>query len=75
MARQVKRLRAAEHDGPHRFGATAPGAGPRHFAFHPDGRSLAIGYIDTNRVDILDGNTLGLISTPSSAGPLPASAK
>ena len=23
---------------PHRFGGTAPGAGPRHFAFHPDGR-------------------------------------
>ena len=23
---------------PHRFAATAPGAGPRHFAFHPDGR-------------------------------------
>ena len=23
---------------PHRFGSTAPGAGPRHFAFHPGGR-------------------------------------
>lgn len=47
----------------------APGGGePSGVAFSPDGQSLAVGYSDTPRVDVLDGQTLALLHSPDVAG-------
>ena len=49
--------------------ADAPG-GKRPFgvAFSPDGGRVAVGYYDTRRVDVVDGNSLALQFSPSTAG-------
>jgi WD40 repeat protein len=36
----------------------APGGKPYTVAFSPDGTSIAVGYLDSTKVDILDANTL-----------------
>ena len=39
----------------------APGGKPYSVAFSPDGASIAVGYQDTNQVDVLDANTLAVM--------------
>lgn len=47
----------------------APGGQqPFAVAFAPNGQELAVGYADSTRVDVLDGQTLALRHTPSSSG-------
>lgn len=49
--------------------AVAPGGKePASLAFHPDDRSLAVGYADTARVDVLDTTRLALLHSPSTQG-------
>jgi Caspase domain/WD domain, G-beta repeat len=44
----------------------APGGQrPHSLAFSPDGARLAVGYQDKARVDLLDGHSLALLSTPA----------
>ena len=49
--------------------AAAPG-GQRPFslAFHPDGSRIAVGYDDTTRVDVVDGQRLTPLYAPSTQG-------
>jgi WD40 repeat protein len=44
------------------------GQRPRGVAFAPNGQELAVGYGDSTRVDVLDGQSLVLRHTPSSQG-------
>ena len=47
----------------------APGGQrPYGIAFAPNGQELAVGYADSTRVDVLDGQNLTLRHTPSSSG-------
>lgn len=75
---QVRLYRLPSSSGPNTSTATplrplaqvrAPG-GQRPFAvaFAPNGQELAVGYGDSTRVDVLDGQTLALRHTPSSSG-------
>jgi hypothetical protein len=49
--------------------AKAPGgARPFGIAFSPDGASLAVGYDDTTRVDVLSGQTLEHLFSPDTSG-------
>jgi len=63
------RLYALEPGGLRRLAVQpAPGGRqPRALAFTPDGARLAVGYEDAPRVDLLDGHTLALLATPSTA--------
>ena len=68
------RLAVVSYDGAvrlynRRFELTAretPSGGDRPFdlAFSPDDRYLAVGFVDTNRIQVLDGRTLGLRYEP-----------
>lgn len=75
------RLAIASYDGRLRLYRVQPGklakvadvkapGGERPYgvAFSPDGRELAVGYADSTRVDILDGEGLAVKFTPSSNG-------
>jgi len=49
--------------------AKAPGGSqPHHVVFSPDGKQVAVGYADSNRVDVLSGHDLSLLLTPDLRG-------
>jgi WD40 repeat protein len=52
---------------------TASGQRPYGLAFNPDGKLLAVGYVDVAAVDILDGTTLSRVGehAPANAAPDP----
>jgi WD40 repeat protein len=47
---------------------TTGGKEPFRIAFNPDGASLAVGYSDTSRVDLLDGQSLAPLPAPDVEG-------
>jgi WD40 repeat protein len=47
--------------------AAPGGKQPESIRFSPDGRSIAVGFVDTPVVDVLDGTTLALRYTPNTA--------
>jgi DNA-binding beta-propeller fold protein YncE len=49
--------------------AAAPGGKqPFAVAFHPDGSRIAVGYVDSTRVDVVDGQSLAGLYSPSTTG-------
>jgi WD40 repeat protein len=59
------------YDASFRLVATAEtikGRRPHGIAFSPDGAILAIGFLDTAAVDLLDGRTLTLLFAPDTSG-------
>ncbi len=46
----------------------AGGKQPVSVSFHPDGTRIAVGYADSPRVDMLDGQTLAPLPSPSTQG-------
>lgn len=81
FSRDSRRLVTASEDGHVRLyaveegrlkklaeAATSGGNDCNSFSFSPDGRQIAVGFLDTTAVNVLDGATLALAYTPDTRG-------